>query len=274
MNCRDLDVLFENGGESRCPMPPNGICQRARPAAGCGLPGSGALPSIRNAATSGFAGKPARKPSPVRPLSRTPILILTLIFSAALIWAAAIARWGLAGWGGQTPIERLTLFGTVVVALSVSAYGLSVEMVPGSKPRFDWRWVAACALGAFLVATLSALSSGGSLRHRRDPRGVLRTRATDGGSGASTAVYRDQARGVPKTPENFNHHRGPTLFSSIAGVDVLLPDSCVAARVDRSPGGGRGYHRRRNRGRQTGGMNYTECVPDTCKKTTGQRKWL
>jgi hypothetical protein len=162
MNCRDLDALFESGGNS----PWSEAAERHLST----CPACRHLATVLESAASRPTGTPPHPVlpvnlleslQPVRPLSRTPALIFAVILSAALVWAAAIARWGLAGWGAQTTIERLLLFGTVAVALLASAYGLSVEMVPGSKPRFNWRWVAACALVAFLLTTLSAFHQEG-----------------------------------------------------------------------------------------------------------------
>jgi hypothetical protein len=156
MNCHDLDALFANGGDtllteaaerhlSTCPT-----CRRLLTV----MKSAGSLPS----ATRPEPVLPVNLLEdlhPVRPLLRTPALILAVILSAVLIWAAAIAGWGLAGWEAQTAIERLLLFGTLGVALFASAYGLSVEMVPGSKSSFDWRWAGGFAFAAFLVTILS-----------------------------------------------------------------------------------------------------------------------
>jgi len=162
MNCQDLNRFFENGDGkplpeaaerhlSACPA-----CRRLQ----------AVLESARSQPSTS-SSNPMQPPlvlpvgllenlEPVRPLSRTPGLILTVIFPAALICAAAVAWWGVAGWRSQTTLERLILFGTVVAALSASAYGLCVEMIPGSKSGFDWRWVEAGAFAAFLLTILIA----------------------------------------------------------------------------------------------------------------------
>ena len=160
MNCHELDLLFENRGDQRLPEAAErhlSTCAACRQLLTV-------LESARSLTSSAPVNAAPANPSlpldflenlaPVRPMPRPPALIFFLILSAALICAAAIAWWGRAGWGAQTSPERLILFGTVVVALFASAYNLSVEMIPGSKPSFDWRWVGAGTFAAFLLTTL------------------------------------------------------------------------------------------------------------------------
>lgn len=151
MNCEELDAFLEQRGSkalsetaerhlSTCPA-----CRR--------------LVAVWEAARPEPSFAPAEflpinvleNLAPVRPLPRTPLLMLAAIAAAALVCAVGIALWGLAGWEAQTIVERVILFGAVAAALFASAYRLSMEMIPGSKRGFDWRWIEAGAFAAFIV---------------------------------------------------------------------------------------------------------------------------
>lgn len=155
MNCRDLDALLESGK----PLPETG----ERHLSTC--PACRRLLKALDSAQSAPSTIPVKSIlpvnlledlKPVRPLPRDPLLVLPAILSAALVCLAGIAGWGVAGWNAQSIIERLILFGTIGAALFASAYSLSLEMVPGSKPRFDWRWPESSAYAAFIVTVAIA----------------------------------------------------------------------------------------------------------------------
>jgi hypothetical protein len=170
MNCRDLHVLLDNAGGIPLPeaaqrhLAECAVCRRmvalfesGRAGTPSGMPQQGVVPEHL-----------LDDLEPVRPLPHTPRLVLFALVSAALVCALLIEWWGLAGWGSQTLAERLLLFGAVDVALFASAYGLAMEMIPGSKAAFDWRWAGASAAAVFLVTVLTGFHQ----KYRLDMRAI------------------------------------------------------------------------------------------------------
>ena len=157
MNCKELDAFLEQrGGEPLSETAERHLssCSACRrlvavwESARCGLAFAPAVSALPSGILEDLA--------PVRPLPRASRLMLAAIAAAALVCAVGIAFWGSAGWKGQTTVERVILFGAVAAALFASAYRLSMEMIPGSKPGFDWRSIEAGALAAFLLTVLIA----------------------------------------------------------------------------------------------------------------------
>ncbi len=157
MNCRELDAFLEARGS----QPLSETAERhLSTCAACRR-----LVAVWESARSEPSFAPAESAlpvgiledlAPVRPLPRASLLMLSAIAAAALVCAVGIAFWGLAGWEAQTTVERVILFAAVAGALLASAYRLSMEMIPGSKPGFDWRWIEAGAFAAFLLTVLIA----------------------------------------------------------------------------------------------------------------------
>jgi hypothetical protein len=91
---------------------------------------------------------------PVRRLSSTGAQIISFVGAAAVVSALGVALWGLHGWQAQTPIERLLVLGSSLAALFAAVYGLTIQMIPGSAPRFSFFGLEIGALGLFAATVL------------------------------------------------------------------------------------------------------------------------
>jgi hypothetical protein len=102
---------------------------------------------------------------PVRPLPGTAYLVLTCLVAALLVLSAGISMWGTRGWAAQTPAIRLFLFGAILAGVAGSAYGLALQMIPGSRRRIPISLpvVGALAIFAGTVLLTSQPSSGEDL---------------------------------------------------------------------------------------------------------------
>lgn len=86
---------------------------------------------------------------PVRPLPSGWVLLAVWLGAAAVAGAIGVALWGLQGWLAQNSIERMLVFGAVLIAIGASAYGLVVQMAPGTPRRFSFFGVEMAAFAIF-----------------------------------------------------------------------------------------------------------------------------
>jgi hypothetical protein len=159
MNCHDLDLLLERHRDKQLPEAAEqhlATCEACRQL----------MAAWRTARTRSLSKPDERSnlprfelPSelePVRPAPRGVLLVLPALIAVTSVCAIGIIWWGLAGWQAQTALERTFLFGAIVAALFASTYSLSLQMIPGSKPRFNWRAMAGGASLTFLCTVLIA----------------------------------------------------------------------------------------------------------------------
>lgn len=157
MNCRDLNELFDK--QSGTALPEAAVkhlleCGKCRTLFAVCEAARTALPS--RAVTVSLPEEVLNDLAPVKPLPGPHFIVFYAIVSALLVSAAATAWWGFAGWKAQTTLEHLMLFGTIAAVLFASAYGFSIEMIPGSKALFNWRYLELAGFVGFLITMLIA----------------------------------------------------------------------------------------------------------------------
>jgi hypothetical protein len=135
-----------------------------------------ANPSSRLSAR--FASELIGDLSPVRPLPRTPRLLLAcfLVISLICTWGAWL--WGLSGWQAQSPAERILLFGSVLVLLASTIYALTGQMTPGKRTLIPILPVIAAGFAVFAITVLVAFHQtqrpdSRPMNHRCFERGLL-----------------------------------------------------------------------------------------------------
>jgi hypothetical protein len=151
MTCRDVNAFLDRAATSD--LPPE-ILAHARTCAGCRRllsvlqrtqPGAGGMAS----AEGRIPGEILADLKPVRPLPSGWMLLALWVGAAAVAGAVGIALWGLEGWQLQNGLERVPVFGALLIAIGVSAYGLAIQMAPGTQRRFSFFCAEITAFGVF-----------------------------------------------------------------------------------------------------------------------------
>lgn len=91
---------------------------------------------------------------PVRALPRTLYLFLACLTAAILVCVWGVWVWGFAGWQAQSVPMRILLVGSVIAGVAASVYGLTTEMIPGSRKAISLEYGAGIPLAVFLATAL------------------------------------------------------------------------------------------------------------------------
>jgi hypothetical protein len=128
--------------------------------------------------TARFASDLIADLRPVKPLPRTPYLLLACFLVTSLVCACGAWLWGLAGWQAQSPAERILIFGAVLVLLVSTISALVGQMTPGARRRIPILPVIAASFAVFAVTVSIAFHRTYGLdrqliNHLCFPRGLL-----------------------------------------------------------------------------------------------------
>ena len=152
MTCQDVNALLDRAATADLPpevLAHAGTCEGCRRLLGV-------LQSRQAGASAAARQGTVRIPQeiladlkPVRPLPSGSVLLTVWLGAAALVGAIGVALWGFEGWLAQNGIERALVFGAVLIAIGASAYGLAVQMAPGTPRRFSFFSVEMAAFAVF-----------------------------------------------------------------------------------------------------------------------------
>jgi hypothetical protein len=164
MTCRDVNLYLDQGGGA--PIPPE-ILEHAATCPGCRKLLEAFQRAGSAASTEPLGSIPLPKDllddlRPVRPLPSPGMQLAIWLGAGAVVSAIGVWLWGLSGWQAQPDFIRAIVVGSIVALLGASAYGLTVQMVPGSARRFSF-------FGVEIIAFLVFAATVAMFFHRQYP---------------------------------------------------------------------------------------------------------